>query len=81
MKRIKTWLNGLRISPKIVFLVTGVISAIWFLIRVIPKPSRAGYPCMRVAAPFMSGLVIYLLSLGGLVLSFKKAVSNLCNAK
>ncbi len=81
MKRIKTWLNGLRISPKIVFLVTGVISAIWFLIRVIPKPSRAGYPCMRVAAPFMSGLVIYLLSLGGLVLSFKKAVKNLAAAR
>ena len=41
----------------------GITSTIWFLIRVVPKPSRASYPCMRTAAPIMSAFVIYLTSL------------------
>ncbi len=63
------------------FIITGIASTVWFLIRVIPKPSRATYPCMRVAAPVMSGFVIYLLSLGGLSLILKKALKNLVHAK
>jgi hypothetical protein len=58
---------------KISFFLTGIASTIWFLIRVIPKPSRAAYPCMRAAAPMMSGFVIYLLSLTGSVAAFRKA--------
>lgn len=42
------------------------------LVRVIPKPSRAAYPCMRAAAPFMSSFVIYLLSIGGASILLKK---------
>ena len=45
------------------FPVTGVIAVIWFLLRVIPKPSRAAYPCMRVAYPIASTFVLYLLAL------------------
>ena len=44
----------------------------WFLVRVIPKPSRARYPCMQVAAPIMSSFVIYLLGISATWLSFKK---------
>lgn len=40
----------------------GLSSTLWFLIRVIPKPSRAYYPCMQTAAPMMSAFVTYLLS-------------------
>lgn len=58
---------------KITFILTGIASTIWFLIRVIPKPSRAAYPCMRAAAPVMSGFIIYLLSLTGSVAAFRKA--------
>lgn len=58
---------------KISFIITGIASTIWFLVRVIPKPQRATYPCMRVAAPLMSGFVIYLLSLGGSIAAFRKA--------
>jgi len=61
---------------RITFILTGVASTIWFLVRVIPKPQRATYPCMRVAAPIMSGFVIYLLSLTGSVAAFKKAKLN-----
>lgn len=53
------------ISPKISFLLLGISSTLWFLIRVIPKPQRAAYPCMQAAAPFLSSFVIYLLSLFG----------------
>jgi uncharacterized protein (DUF362 family) len=36
-------------------------------VRVIPKPSRASYPCQRAAAPLASGFVIWFVGL----LSFK----------
>jgi hypothetical protein len=48
---------------RFLFPVTGVIALVWFLIRVIPKPSRAAYPCMRVAYPIASTFVLYLLGL------------------
>jgi hypothetical protein len=48
---------------KFIFPVTGVIAFLWFLIRVIPKPSRAAYPCMRIAYPMASAFVVYLLGL------------------
>jgi hypothetical protein len=58
---------------KITFIALGISSTVWFLIRVIPKPQRAAYPCMRAAAPIMSTFVIYLLSLSGSLFAFKKA--------
>jgi hypothetical protein len=61
---------------KISFILTGISATIWFLIRVIPKPQRAAYPCMRTAAPIMSGFIIYLLSLVGSFAAFKKAKFN-----
>jgi hypothetical protein len=66
---------------KLIFIGLGIASTIWFLFRVIPKPSRATYPCMRAAAPFMSGFVIYLLSLGSSVLVFKRARSYLYQSR
>ena len=63
----------LNVPYRIGFLVIGVVSTTWFLIRVIPKPTRAGYPCMRVAAPFMSSFVVYLISLAGSVFLFRRA--------
>ncbi len=58
---------------KLSFIITGVASTIWFLIRVIPKPSRAAYPCMRAAAPVMSAFILYLITLTGSVMLFRKA--------
>jgi hypothetical protein len=55
------------------FIATGILSGLWFLIRVLPKPQRATYPCMRVAAPWASAFVVYLLSLTGSVFSFRKS--------
>ncbi len=70
-----------RIPARLTFVVVGLLSTIWFLVRVIPKPSRATYPCMRAAAPFMSGFVIYLLSLTTSVMAFRKARSRFLNAR
>ena len=80
LKRFKTFFNSLG-QTKLVFIILGIGSTLWFLIRVIPKPSRAGYPCMRAAAPIMSGFVIYLLALGGSALLFRRAISKLKQAR
>ena len=79
--RIREWMEAHRMPPKVLFFVMGITSTIWFLIRVIPKPSRANYPCMRVAAPVMSGFVIYLLSIGGFTLAFRKARTAFLNGR
>lgn len=56
----------------------GLVSLIWFLVRVIPKPSRAAYPCQRVAFPVASGFVIWLAALLGSAFAWRKAqVRNL----
>jgi gluconolactonase len=58
---------------KYVFPLAGLASLIWFLIRVIPKPSRALYPCQRVAFPLASGFVAWLLGLTASAMAFRKA--------
>ncbi len=78
---LKQRIVSFKIPGKLVFIVMGVASTLWFLIRVIPKPQRAGYPCMRAAAPIMSGFVLYLVSLGGMTLLFRKAVAKFKKAK
>ena len=53
--------------------ITGLAALIWFLIRVIPKPSRATYPCQRAAAPLASAFVVWLLGLAGSTIFVRKA--------
>jgi hypothetical protein len=79
--QIRDWMNRQRISPKLIFFVMGIISLVWFLIRVIPKPARAGYPCMRVAAPMMSGFVMYLLAIAGLTAISRKSKRKIFNVR
>ena len=62
-----------KILNKVIFLFTGFAALVWFLVRVIPKPSRATYPCMRAAAPLASSFVIYLLGITSTYLFFKRA--------
>jgi len=61
------------LTTQISILVLGITSTVWFLIRVIPKPQRATYPCMQASAPLMSGFVIWLMSLAASSLAFRKA--------
>jgi len=74
-------LRNLKIPYRVTFFIIGIASTIWFLVRVIPKPSRAGYPCMKIAAPFMSSFVLYLLSLTGSALLFKRARRFFCRSR
>ncbi|MDT8304096.1 MAG: right-handed parallel beta-helix repeat-containing protein [Sedimentisphaerales bacterium] len=55
------------------FPIAGLLSLIWFLIRVLPKPSRAAYPCQRFAVPFASGFVVWITGLIGSTLAYRKA--------
>jgi hypothetical protein len=57
----------------VLFPVIGLFSLIWFLIRVIPKPSRATYPCQRAAFPLASGFIIWLAGLIGSTIAYRKA--------
>jgi hypothetical protein len=45
--------------------------------RVVPKPSRATYPCQRVAAPLASAFVIWILGLFGSAMICRRARSLL----
>jgi len=58
---------------KIPLLVLGFVSLIWFLIRVIPKPDRAAYPCMQAAFPVASAFVIWFAGMIGSFFLFKKS--------
>ena len=53
--------------------LTGLVSLVWFLVRVIPKPSRATYPCQRFAAPLASGFVIWIAGLIASALAYRRA--------
>lgn len=72
LRKLYNKLRSIRVPYKIIFFIIGIASTVWFLVRVIPKPSRAGYPCMKVAAPFMSSLIIYLMGISVSWVSFKK---------
>ena len=80
--------HGVRICPKTgrpigsargpwwlpwIFPVVGLVSLLWFFLRVIPKPSRATYPCQRLAAPLASGFVVWLTGIVASSLAYRKA--------
>jgi uncharacterized protein (DUF362 family) len=78
--KLKSVINKSFVS-KLTFIALGISSTIWFLVRVIPKPQRAAYPCMRAAAPLMSTFIIYLFSLSGSVVAFRKASAHIRKAR
>jgi hypothetical protein len=65
----------LRKCPWLIWLfpIVSLVSLIWFLIRVVPKPSRATYPCQRVAAPLAGGFVVWVMGLICSSLAYRKA--------
>ena len=59
--------------PALLLPITGLAALVWFLIRVIPKPSRATYPCQRIAMPLASGFVVWITALIGSTLIWRRA--------
>ena len=61
--------------------LTGLCALIWFLVRVIPKPSRATYPCQQAAFPLASAFVAWLVAMAGSVAAMRKAKRCLAQAR
>lgn len=78
---MKTPKKILKLRNKSLLIIIGLVSLIWFLIRVIPKPSRAAYPCQRAAFPVATGFIIWLT--GSLIsfFSFKKAREKILGSR
>jgi len=81
MKRILLLLRQIKLKPVFLFYAVGISSSVWFLVRVIPKPSRASYPCMKAAAPLMSGFILYLLGVIGSAYAFKKVKRSIAESR
>jgi sugar lactone lactonase YvrE len=60
---------------------SGLAALIWFLVRVIPKPSRAAYPCQRLAFPIASGFITWVIGLAASTIAFHKAKRHLLKAR
>lgn len=62
-------IRGLNFNSKWVqwfFPITGLAALIWFLIRVIPKPSRMAYPCQQFAGSlFTTVFAVFCSCFGG----------------
>ena len=61
--------------------ILGLCSLVWFLVRVVPKPSRAMYPCQRIAFPLASTFVLWLAGLAGSAVAFHHARRHLAQAR
>ncbi len=66
---------------KCLFPLIGVLSLIWFVVRVFPKPSRASYPCMRMAVPLAFSFVLWIVGLGGSIVALRTARNQIRNAR
>jgi hypothetical protein len=79
---MKTHLSKIAILwGKISGIVIGFTALIWFLIRVIPKPSRASYPCQQAAFPIASAFVVWLTAVITSMFAFKKLGRKLSKHK
>ncbi|HXY38707.1 MAG TPA: DUF362 domain-containing protein [Vicinamibacteria bacterium] len=58
-----TGLPRLRRAGRWLLPLGGFAALAWFLIRVVPKPTRAVYPCQRAAAPLATGFLVWLAGL------------------
>ena len=63
-------------KTRIYLIITGLLSLIWFLIRVIPKPSRAAYPCQQAAFPVASAFIIWISGTFAASILYRKAQAN-----
>ncbi len=64
-----------------IFPAGGLLALIWFLLRVIPKPSRATYPCQRAAFPLASGFIVWLAGAIGSIMFIRRAKRCLAQSR
>ncbi len=73
-KRERRWLTWL-------FPIGGLFALLWFLLRVLPKPSRATYPCQRLAFPVASGFIVWVVGAIGSVAAIRRAKRYFAQSK
>lgn len=73
-KRKRRWNSWL-------FPIVGLLSLVWFLVRVVPKPSRATYPCQRVAAPLAGSFVLWIAAALASLSAFRRAMKLMAQSK
>ena len=57
MKFTHHFFHRLKNAKGIWFHIAGIIAVTWFLIRVLPKPTRSQYPCQQLAIPIALGYI------------------------
>jgi len=63
------------------FHLAGIIAIVWFLIRVVPKPQRAQYPCQQVAMSISLGYIAFWgVLFTGLVIWLRNAKTKFAKA-
>jgi len=66
-------IHKLKNSKGIMFHIIGIISIIWFTMRVFPAPHRSQYPCQQMAMPIAFGYVAFWsVPIFGLITWIKK---------
>ena len=55
------------------WIILGIAAVVWVVIRVVPKPSRATYPCQKVAQPIAAGFLTWLIGLTASTMIVKRA--------
>ena len=68
-------INKKNVVLKICFPLLGFTALVWFLIRVVPKPSRIDYPCQQVAAPLALSFLAFFGSAIVGIGSWRKFIS------
>lgn len=58
---------------KLLFPLVGLAALVWVALRVVPKPSRATYPCQQAAIPLATAFAGWLLTTVGSVALLRKA--------
>jgi len=66
------WMKKNRCWIKWAFPVVGLLSLVWFLVRVVPKPTRAAYPCQQVAGPLAGGFLVWIVGTIGSVFAYRR---------
>jgi hypothetical protein len=69
-------IRGINIDNRLMrflFPLTGLVAMAWFSLRVLPKPSRVGYPCMQTAVPMIQQFLALIAGIGGSIFAFFKA--------
>lgn len=64
-----------------IFVILGLLSTLWMLVRLIPKPSRIQYPCMKATMPMAYSFISYVIGITGFTFLFKKARERFYQAR